>query len=189
MTLTTTWRVVALLTTTAIATLLDSVQAFVPRQPTTTTTTTTTRLYLEDRIARLIDEELYRQQHHDDFERDWMEQNREVMLHTLHAHDHEPNFLETDDMTMMRQYRKDRALADRDPQRYCADRCVSTGNCDVYEDLFSLTPQQVLEFCEECVLSEDEDAICNVPEAFFDEDPERAAESKLGSGTEGGLNP
>jgi len=29
--------------------------------------------------------------------------------------------------------RKDEKMADNNPQRYCADRCVATGNCDVYE--------------------------------------------------------
>lgn len=29
--------------------------------------------------------------------------------------------------------RKDERMASDDPMRYCADRCVSTGNCDVFE--------------------------------------------------------
>ena len=29
-------------------------------------------------------------------------------------------------------------MANDDPMRYCADRCVSTGNCDVFEDMFDL---------------------------------------------------
>ena len=29
--------------------------------------------------------------------------------------------------------RKDEKMAEDDPMRYCADRCVSTGNCDVFE--------------------------------------------------------
>ncbi len=48
-------------------------------------------------------------------------------------------------------------MAHDDPQRYCADRCVSTGNCDVFEDLYSLTPQEVLSFCKDCVLSDEEE--------------------------------
>ena len=55
------------------------------------------------------------------------------------------------------QMRKDRLLADRSPQAYCADRCVATGNCEVYEDMFHLSPSQVVAFCEECVLSDDEE--------------------------------
>ena len=29
--------------------------------------------------------------------------------------------------------RKDERMAANDPMRYCADRCVTTGNCDVFE--------------------------------------------------------
>ncbi len=29
--------------------------------------------------------------------------------------------------------RKDERMAEDDPMRYCADRCVNTGNCDVFE--------------------------------------------------------
>ena len=29
--------------------------------------------------------------------------------------------------------RKDEKMAEDDPMRYCADRCVTTGNCDVFE--------------------------------------------------------
>lgn len=36
------------------------------------------------------------------------------------------------------QRRKDEKMANDDPARYCADRCVSTGNCDVFEDMFEL---------------------------------------------------
>jgi len=38
----------------------------------------------------------------------------------------------------MMQRRKDEKMANDDPMRYCADRCVSTGNCDVFEDMFDL---------------------------------------------------
>jgi hypothetical protein len=36
------------------------------------------------------------------------------------------------------QRRKDERMADRDPMRYCADRCVTLGYCDVFEDMFDL---------------------------------------------------
>ena len=55
------------------------------------------------------------------------------------------------------QHRRDVRLASKDPSAYCADRCVTTGNCDVFEDMFSLSPQEVMEFCTECVLSDDEE--------------------------------
>lgn len=53
--------------------------------------------------------------------------------------------------------RKDQRMAKDDPQRYCADRCVSTGNCDVFEDLYQMSAIEVMEFCTDCVLSEEEE--------------------------------
>ena len=58
-------------------------------------------------------------------------------------------------------------MAFNDPMRYCADRCVSTGNCDVFEDVYDMSPRQVIAFCEECVLSEEEEP-CDVPESMFE---------------------
>ena len=58
--------------------------------------------------------------------------------------------------------RKDRKMAMSDPQRYCADRCVTTGNCDVYEDLYQMSATEVMEFCTECVLSEEEEVRSHV---------------------------
>lgn len=42
------------------------------------------------------------------------------------------------------QRRKDEKMANNDPARYCADRCVSTGNCDVFEDMFDLGKSDVI---------------------------------------------
>lgn len=58
--------------------------------------------------------------------------------------------------------RRDQKLAHDDPQRYCADRCVTTGNCDVFEDMYHLSPQEVMKFCTECVLSDEEEVSCYV---------------------------
>ena len=82
-----------------------------------------------------------------------------------------------DDSQNLVMKRRDKRLAEKDPQAYCADRCVSTGNCDVYEDLFHMSPKQVMEFCTDCVLSLEEDP-CDVPDALFEDD-----------GTESRLNP
>lgn len=38
--------------------------------------------------------------------------------------------------------RKDEMMAADDPMRYCADRCVTTGNCDVFE-VSSLIPSKL----------------------------------------------
>ena len=65
--------------------------------------------------------------------------------------------------------RRDKRMAKRNPEKYCADRCVATGHCDVFEDMFEMGPEEVLKFCTECVLSEDEEP-CDIPEVMFDTD-------------------
>lgn len=139
--------------------LLSTAAAFLvaPKAP------ATSRLFLEDRIANLIDHELYRQQHKKEYENEWMEKNREAVFRRLN--DDIP--MEADEETDFRQARKDRRLARTNPQSYCADRCITTGNCDVYEDIFEFSPEQVMEFCSDCVLSEEEEP-CEIPDAFYE---------------------
>lgn len=135
---------------------------------------TTTELFIEDWVADMIDGELWRENHKKEFENEWMEKNRGAVLKSINKAGSDSsageasNLMVTeDDQEAFREKNRDRYLAARDPQRYCADRCVTTGNCDVYEDIFDMSPQQVREFCEECVLS-DGDEPCDVPEAFYD---------------------
>lgn len=90
-----------------------------------------TERYLDPKIADMIDNELHRLHHKKDFEREWMEKNRQAVVASFENPLPEP-VVDTD----FRQRRKDESLARKDPARYCADRCVSTGNCDVYEDLY-----------------------------------------------------
>lgn len=65
------------------------------------------------------------------------------------------------------QMRKDKRMARTDPMKYCADRCVATGSCEVWEDMFNMKADEVQQFCNECVLSEDEEP-CDVPEKFIE---------------------
>lgn len=65
------------------------------------------------------------------------------------------------------QLRKDKRMARDDPQKYCADRCVATGNCEVWEDMFDMHADEVQQFCTECVLSEEEEP-CEIPEKFIE---------------------
>lgn len=51
--------------------------------------------------------------------------------------------------------RQDEALFAKDRHRWCADRCLATGYCDVLEDIYDMTTAQVQEFCEKCA-AEDE---------------------------------
>ncbi|KAG7359321.1 hypothetical protein IV203_015910 [Nitzschia inconspicua] len=125
-----------------------------------------TQLFLEDWVADMIDGELYRQSHKKEFEEAWMEKNRNAVLSRI-----ETDFVNVDpidDVTDFRMHRKDKRLAFKDPERYCADRCVATGNCDIFEDFYEMSPEQVIAFCTECVLSEDEDGECQIPDAFYD---------------------
>jgi hypothetical protein len=105
----------------------SSVEAFVVRP----SQSSDTRLFLEDRIAKLIDDELYREQHHAEYEAEWMNKNREAIFHSMHA-TYMPRSEEPENYRI---HAKDRAMAIKHPDRYCMDRCISTGNCDIYEDL------------------------------------------------------
>lgn len=66
------------------------------------------------------------------------------------------------------QMRKDKRVARDDPARYCADRCVATGHCEIWEDMFEMGPKEVQEFCLNCVLSEEEEP-CEVPDKFLED--------------------
>ena len=97
-----------------------------------------------------------------------MEKNRAAVVSRI-ENDFLPMMMMDDgsDGDNIRQRRKDEKLANEDPSTYCADRCVSTGHCDVYEDFFEMKPQDVVKFCVECVLSEEEEP-CDVPDGFYD---------------------
>ena len=127
------------------------------------TTTTTTTLYLEDHIAKMIDNEMRRLYQKHETQSQWEAQQRELQneIHGLPPnYDFESEF---SDSTQYQnpasvqgftsgvnrsisgpQRRKDEKLVEDDPMRYCADRCVSTGNCDVFEDMFEM----VSSFCK-----------------------------------------
>jgi hypothetical protein len=126
----------------------------------------TSKLFLEDHIADMIDKELERLAHKQEADRAWQQKNEAVIEHDL------PQGFDFDEAATAvmerRQKKKDTRMAKDDPRMYCADRCIATGNCDVFEDIFDFTAQQVVEFCEECVISDDE-APCVVPEALFDD--------------------
>ena len=131
---------------------------------------TSTTVFLEDNIAEMIDGELVRQGHLNEWETEWARKHKKYTVPmgdnpdataSLMAGDFGANNLNPMEL------RRDKALADRDPQQYCADRCVATGNCDVYEDMFSLSPIEVVQFCKECVLPEDDEHECAIPEAMY----------------------
>jgi hypothetical protein len=98
----------------------------------------TTRIFLEDWVAEMIDAEIWRQGHRKDFESAWMEKNRAAIVQNLNPGSGavpSESMLTMDDPKEFVQHARDVRMAKEDPQRYCADRCITTGNCDVYEDL------------------------------------------------------
>lgn len=80
----------------------------------------------------MVDDELQRQSHKKEFEAEWMEKNRAAVLGKMESDFGYVSDVDPDDFRMAQ---KDKKMAKDDPERYCADRCVSTGNCDVFEDL------------------------------------------------------
>ena len=110
-----------------------------------------------------MDNEYYRLTHKNEFDENYKQKTK---VETVLPKDFEfsDDFNSNNDQV---QYRRDKKLAERSPEKYCADRCLSTGSCEVYEDFFKLSPSQVIEFCSDCVLNDDEDALCDIPDAFY----------------------
>ena len=115
----------------AMSAIAPLVSAFVVR-PTPLVVSTTT-LFLQDWVADLIDQELYRQGHKKEYESAWMEKNRAAVLSRMES-DFGP-ISDSPDESEFRMHNKDKRMAEEDPERYCADRCIATGNCDIFEDL------------------------------------------------------
>jgi len=152
-----------------------------------------TSLNLEDHIANMIDNELYRLNRKEEADEEWLEKQREWSRMEPKLPENfdfeeiiDPNGSDSSDndaiMSAVPGFssgvnrsvssplrRKDKRMAENDPMRYCADRCVATGNCDVFEDMFEMGPDEVIKFCKECVLSEDEEP-CDIPETIFRDD-------------------
>jgi hypothetical protein len=45
---------------------------------------------------------------------------------------------------------RDERMAKANPKKYCVDRCLATGYCEVLEDILDMTTQQVKRFCDNC---------------------------------------
>lgn len=143
-----------------------------------------TTLFLEDHIANMIDDEMRRLYQKHETESQWNAKQRawkseSNVLPENYDFEAEFEFVEpatvqgftsgVDRSISSPRRRKDEKMMESDPMRYCADRCVSTGNCDVLEDMFDFSPEEVIKFCTECVLSEDETP-CDVPASLFEDD-------------------
>jgi len=131
-----------------------------------------TNLYIEDDIADMIDNELVRLQNIKQFKIEEFQRQKKQLLVTKSTPDEVltgvSDYMSNDgDVPNQRQMFRDKRLAKEDPQRYCIDRCLSTGSCEVYEDFFDLSAADVVQFCNECVLSEEEEP-CDIPEGAIE---------------------
>mmetsp|Transcript_3564 Transcript_3564/g.7309 ORF Transcript_3564/g.7309 Transcript_3564/m.7309 type:complete len:202 (-) Transcript_3564:1435-2040(-) len=195
--MTTTSTVSKLITASAMLGSPITVESFVPSRSMTLGSPSGTRiptsLNLEDHIANMIDNELYRLNRKEEADEEWLEKQREWSRMEPKLPENfdfeeiiDPNGSDSSDndaaMSAVPGFssgvnrsvssplrRKDKRMAENDPMRYCADRCVATGNCDVFEDMFEMGPDEVIKFCKECVLSEDEEP-CDIPETIFRDD-------------------
>ncbi|KAL7535565.1 hypothetical protein ACHAXR_006574 [Thalassiosira sp. AJA248-18] len=158
----------ALLAAAAALSIIPEVSSFV--HPGGSSSRATTQLNLENHIASMIDNEVDRLRNIGLWRQKEAEKLKKAKEPTLpqgfdwnDVNDFQPNAGAAQKIQM----RKDKRMARDDPARYCADRCVSTGNCQVWEDMFEMAADEVQQFCKECVLSEDEEP-CEVPEKFIE---------------------
>ena len=114
-----------------------------------------------------LDDEFYRETHLKEWNQERRKHDEAVLDRSV------PAVFEVDEADLLEptfhlQEKKDRKLARNNPQKYCADRCLTTGYCDAFEDFFNFSAQEVVQFCKECVLSEDEEP-CDIPYDAMDE--------------------
>eukprot|EP00586_Coscinodiscus_wailesii_P019715 CAMPEP_0172512106 /NCGR_PEP_ID=MMETSP1066-20121228/241745_1 /TAXON_ID=671091 /ORGANISM="Coscinodiscus wailesii, Strain CCMP2513" /LENGTH=178 /DNA_ID=CAMNT_0013291759 /DNA_START=106 /DNA_END=642 /DNA_ORIENTATION=+ len=128
-----------------------------------------TFLNLEDHVADMIDKEMVRLRTLKEEAERRTQRNQAVItpeLPTGYDFQFEDGMMVNDEDTIEKM--RDMRLAERNPEKYCQDRCVKSGYCDVYEDMYDFSPEEVLKFCTDCVLSDAEDP-CDIPESFYPE--------------------
>ena len=135
-----------------------------------------------DWVAEMIDRELYRQQHHKEYEAEWMEKNKGAVVSSLNDASssvgmYPSQMMDSDEREAFAEHKRDERMAFLKPDKYCADRCLATGNCDILEDFYEMGPEDVVKFCEECVLNFNDESFdlehsdCSVPVAFYEKEP------------------
>lgn len=135
---------------------------------------TSTTLYIDKKTADMIDMELLRQKDRATYDR-LMKSKKDPLVEKMKREYEQnrpiPEFFEgpvmgsgADTIEKIR----DKRMLRNDPERYCADRCLATGHCDVLEDFFEMDAKQVVEFCEECVLGDNEE--CDIPDSMYNND-------------------
>lgn len=126
-----------------------------------------TKLFLEDNVAEMIDLELLRHHDKEAYAKQRKEHNAKILPENFEEQLMTMNYADPDQEDKI-QYRRDARLVRNSPERYCAERCVSTGNCDVFEDMFDMDARQVMEFCTDCVLGTEENEPCDIPDKMLD---------------------
>ena len=59
-----------------------------------------------------------------------------------------------------------------DTSKWCLERCISLGHCEVFEDLAKMSTSQVQDFCKACVIGEVQGADeCDVQWMFAEDAP------------------
>ena len=114
-----------------------------------------------------IDMQLLRLENKEKYEAEFKAKNSKIMEPTLPTSFDYDNYAALNDGMTNVERRRDIRLAHDHPERYCADRCVSTGHCDVLEDFLEMDAKEVVEFCTDCVLSEEEEP-CDIPDKMLD---------------------
>ena len=133
------WRVITIVTThTMVLTLLPTISAFVPSTSVRHAVYARSPLPLMHHIDGEQHDELLATHIEDRWA--WMVDNPGLELERERA---------SGELNSM-QMQKDLRLAERDTRRWCLDRCLSTGYCDVIEDLWSMSTEQVIVFCRSC---------------------------------------
>ena len=82
-----------------------------------------------------IDDQFFRQTHHDEVEAVFRQKNSKYSDEILPA-DFELDGHMMEDLLSSRELQKDLNMARKNPMAYCADRCLETGNCDVFESMY-----------------------------------------------------
>ena len=121
----------ALLAATSALSSIVQVSSFIVHPTSSHSHRAVTHLNLENHIAEMIDNELDRLQNYSEWKRKQDEKRNKGRDEVLPSNfdfnsaisDFQPN------AAQKIQLRKDKRMARDDPARYCADRCVATGNC------------------------------------------------------------
>mmetsp|Transcript_35958 Transcript_35958/g.70767 ORF Transcript_35958/g.70767 Transcript_35958/m.70767 type:complete len:180 (-) Transcript_35958:241-780(-) len=130
-------------------------------------TISSTALGISKQLAQKIDEYYYYQEHKKEVD----EKAQQRILQYLDPH--LPMGLDAVDLTVAAltptQRVRDTKLVMKNPKSYCQDRCLATGFCDIFEDVFEFSQEEARQFCSECIISDEEDHLCDVPEGSVHE--------------------